>query len=78
IDSKEFLFHIPTSSVVELSTEGANLLKKMENREEITKDEEEIVEEFKELSIVGSRFGVKEEDTKVEHFAAKALILNVA
>jgi sulfatase maturation enzyme AslB (radical SAM superfamily) len=49
----------------------------MENKEEITKDEEEIVEEFKELNIVGSRFFVKEEDTKIEHFPAKALILNV-
>lgn len=77
IDSKEFLFHIPTSSVFELSTESANLLRKMENKEEITKDEEEIVEEFKELNIVGSRFFVKEEDTKIEHFPAKALILNV-
>ena len=34
IDSKEFLFHIPTSSVFELSTESANLLRKMENKEE--------------------------------------------
>ena len=49
----------------------------MENKEEITKDEEEIVEEFKELNIVGSRFFVKEEETKIEHFPAKALVLNV-
>jgi len=56
VDSKEFLFHIPTSSVFELSAESANLLRKMENKEEINKDEEEIVEEFKELNIVGSKF----------------------
>ncbi|WP_228712360.1 radical SAM protein [Arcobacter defluvii] len=77
VDSKEFLFHIPTSSVFELSAESANLLRKMENKEEINKDEEEIVEEFKELNIVGSRFFVKEEATKIEHFPAKALVLNV-
>ena len=77
VDSKEFLFHIPTSSVFELSPESVNLLRKMENQEEITKDEEEIVEEFKELNIVGSKFFVKEEDTKIEHFPAKALVLNV-
>ena len=77
VDSKEFLFHIPTSSVFELSLESSRLLKKMENKEEIDKSEEEIIEEFKELNIVGGKFFTKEADTKIEKFPAKALVLNV-
>ena len=77
VDSKEFLFHIPTSSVFELSPESSKLLKQIENNEEIFKYDEEIVEEFKELNILGGKFFAKAEDTKIEKFPAKALILNV-
>ena len=77
VDSKEFLFHIPTSSVFELSSESSKLLKQIENNEEIFKYDEEIVEEFKELNILGGKFFAKAEDTKIEKFPAKALILNV-
>ena len=45
--------------------------------EEIFKYDEEIVEEFKELNILGGKFFAKTENTKIEHFPAKALILNV-
>ncbi len=77
VDSKEFLFHIPTSSVFELSPESSKLLKQIENNEEIFKYDQEIVEEFKELNILGGKFFAKVEDTKIEKFPAKALILNV-
>ena len=59
VDSKEFLFHIPTSSVFELSPESSKLLKQIENNEEIFKYDKEIVEEFKELNILGGKFFVK-------------------
>ena len=67
VDSKEFLFHIPTSSVFELSPESSKLLKQIENNEEIFKYDEEIVEEFKELNILGGKFFAKAEDTKIEN-----------
>ncbi len=59
VDSKEFLFHIPTSSVFELSPESSKLLKQIENNEEIFKYDEEIVEEFKELNILGGKTNEK-------------------
>ncbi len=77
VDSKEFLFHIPTSSVFELSLESSKLLKQIENNEEILKYDEEIIEEFKELDILGGKFFAKAQDTKIEKFPAKALVLNV-
>lgn len=77
VDEKEILFHIPTSSVFELSAESLKVLKALENGEDINPSHIDIIQEFRELDILGAKFFVKEEPTKIENFPAKALVLNV-
>ncbi len=77
IDNKEYMFHIPSSSVFELSKESLELLIKLENKDLIENLDQEIIDEFVEMEIIGSLFKAKEKDVKIEKFPAKALVLNV-
>jgi uncharacterized protein len=77
VDGKKYMFHIPSSSIFELSAESLLVLNKLENDEDIESCNSEIIEEFIDMEILGSFFKEKEKDVKIENFPAKALILNV-
>ncbi|WP_228256609.1 quinohemoprotein amine dehydrogenase maturation protein [Malaciobacter molluscorum] len=75
VDNKNYIFHVPSSSVFELCEDSHRVLNKLENKEDLNSDEKEIFNEFMSLNLVGNQF--REKDVKVQKFPAKALVLNV-
>lgn len=75
IEDRKYIFHIPSSSVFELSDESDTVLSKLENNIELETNEKEIFNELMNLNLVGHNF--QEKSVKVESFPAKALVLNV-
>ncbi|QDF29297.1 quinohemoprotein amine dehydrogenase maturation protein [Halarcobacter anaerophilus] len=75
VNNNKYIFHVPSSSVFELSKSSDEVLSKLENNEELTLEDKEILKEFMSLNLVGNQF--REKPVKVEKFPAKALVLNV-
>lgn len=78
VEGREVLFHVPSTSVFELSDESAATIRELESGK-ITWSEldEEVCEELSSLMIIGTP-GSEYKDVTIERFPAKALVLNVA
>ncbi len=75
VDNNKYIFHVPSSSVFELSEQSDDVLSKLENNEDLNGSEKEILDEFIKLHLVGNQFS--EKPVEVKNFPAKALVLNV-
>lgn len=78
VEGRELLFHVPSTSVFEISSQSAKTLREIESGKIALSDlTDEVSEEFASLMIIGVP-GSEYKDVTIERFPAKALVLNVA
>lgn len=78
VEGRELLFHVPSTSLFELSRQSAEDLKSLEmGKISFSELEDEVLDELSSLAIIGV-LGSEYKEVSIERFPAKALVLNIA